>query len=204
MGKIWNVISLLLLGPQKGMTPWNGVGDVISFDWNHNNCVLCYSSRLILGMFESNGSFFFFFSPDRPTAEKTLVKNPPFKESTDCGLRIRIRRIYFTSWVSKTVLAHPRTKFGQVPPLPGIEWGLQYQDKTVWSMIINIKCCGQLWVWHMICGQTCDGLYHVAFYLSNFGIPLRLCKGGSSAPRSLQNSAPAPRSLSFLYHCSPN
>ncbi len=24
----------------------------------------------------------------------------------------------------------------------------------------------------MICGQTCDGLYHFAFYLVNFGIPL--------------------------------
>ncbi len=32
-------------------------------------------------------------------------------------------------------------------------------------------CCGQLWVWHMICGQTCDGLYHFAFCLVNFGIP---------------------------------
>ncbi len=33
----------------------------------------------------------------------------------------------------------------------------------------NIKecCCGQLWVWHMICGQTCDGLYHFAFCLVN-------------------------------------
>ncbi len=32
-------------------------------------------------------------------------------------------------------------------------------------------CCGQLWVWHMICGQTCDGLYHFVFYLVNLGIP---------------------------------
>ncbi len=32
-------------------------------------------------------------------------------------------------------------------------------------------CCSQLWVRHMICGQTCDGLYHFAFYLINFGIP---------------------------------
>ncbi len=24
----------------------------------------------------------------------------------------------------------------------------------------------------MVCGQTCDGLYHFAFYLVNFGIPL--------------------------------
>ncbi len=34
-----------------------------------------------------------------------------------------------------------------------------------------MHCCGQLWVRHMICGQTCDGLYHIAFYLVNFGIP---------------------------------
>ncbi len=32
-------------------------------------------------------------------------------------------------------------------------------------------CCGQLWVWHMVCGQTCDGLYNFAFYLVNSGIP---------------------------------
>ncbi len=36
---------------------------------------------------------------------------------------------------------------------------------------LHFSCCGQLWVWHMICGQTCDGLYHFAFYLVNFGIP---------------------------------
>ena len=34
--------------------------------------------------------FFFFFLPDRPTAEKTIVKNPPFKESTDCGLNVAL------------------------------------------------------------------------------------------------------------------
>ncbi len=32
-------------------------------------------------------------------------------------------------------------------------------------------CCGQLCVRQMICGQTCDGLYHFAFYLVNYGIP---------------------------------
>ncbi len=32
-------------------------------------------------------------------------------------------------------------------------------------------CCGQLWVRHMICHQTCDGLYHFAFCLINFGTP---------------------------------
>ncbi len=26
-------------------------------------------------------------------------------------------------------------------------------------------------VWHIVCGQTCDGLYHFVFYLINFGIP---------------------------------
>ncbi len=63
--KFWNVISLLLLlvGSQKGM---------------------CYSSRVILGMFVTNSSFF--HPTDRPTTEKPLVKNPPFKESTDCRL----------------------------------------------------------------------------------------------------------------------
>ncbi len=27
---------------------------------------------------------------------------------------------------------------------------------------------GQLWVWHIVCGQTCDGLYHFMFYLVIF------------------------------------
>ncbi len=31
-------------------------------------------------------------------------------------------------------------------------------------------CCGQLWVRHMICGQTCDGLYHFAFSLIVLGL----------------------------------
>ncbi len=37
---------------------------------------------------------------------------------------------------------------------------------------IKAMCCGQLWVRHMVCGQTWDGLYRFAFYLVNFGIPL--------------------------------
>ncbi len=32
--------------------------------------------------------------------------------------------------------------------------------------------CGQLWVWHIVCGQTCDGLDHVTFCLIIFGIPI--------------------------------
>ncbi len=36
---------------------------------------------------------------------------------------------------------------------------------------IFTSCCGQLWLGHMVCGQTCDGLYRFAFYLVNFGIP---------------------------------
>ncbi len=41
-------------------------------------------------------------------------------------------------------------------------------------MLMNISqyCRGQLWVWHIVCSQTCDGLYHFVFYLINFGIPL--------------------------------
>ncbi len=36
------------------------------------------------------------------------------------------------------------------------------------------QCCGQLWVWHIICGQTCDGLYHFAFYISILAVKLSL------------------------------
>ncbi len=40
-------------------------------------------------------------------------------------------------------------------------------------MIWNIALyCGQLWVWHIVCGQTCDGLYHFTFCLIIFGIPI--------------------------------
>ncbi len=35
------------------------------------------------------------------------------------------------------------------------------------EVIQHASCCGQLWVWHTVCGQTCDGLYHFAFYLVN-------------------------------------
>ncbi len=31
------------------------------------------------------------------------------------------------------------------------------------------RCCGQLWVRHMICSQTCDELYHFPFYLIVLG-----------------------------------
>ena len=31
-------------------------------------------------------------------------------------------------------------------------------------------CCGQLWVWHTVCGQTCDGLYHFVIYLVILGL----------------------------------
>ncbi len=27
------------------------------------------------------------------------------------------------------------------------------------------KCCGQLWVRHMFCCRTCDGLYHFTFFI---------------------------------------
>ncbi len=45
-----------------------------------------------------------------------------------------------------------------------------HQDtfSTIYTTRLYDKCCGQLWVWHMICGQTCDGLYHFAFCLVNF------------------------------------
>ena len=35
---------------------------------------------------------------------------------------------------------------------------------------VTTLCCGQLWVRHIICGQTCDGLYHFAFYLIILGL----------------------------------
>ncbi len=50
-----------------------------------------------------------------------------------------------------------------------------FYDYSMHNIVLeNIPhtCCGQLWVWHIVCGQTCDGLYHFAFYLVSFGIPL--------------------------------
>ncbi len=54
-----------------------------------------------------------------------------------------------------------------------IEWchsGIPHTDNihVIKTQSGNYGCCGQLWVWHMICGQTCDGLYHFAFYLTYF------------------------------------
>ncbi len=40
------------------------------------------------------------------------------------------------------------------------------------NLKLDPSCCGQLWVRHMICGQTCDGLYHFTFYLIGLGYPL--------------------------------
>ncbi len=66
---------------------------------------------------------------------------------------------------------------------------LTHDDNTFWRKPRNVpdhphnpycrnpafsSCCGQLWVWHMVCSQTCDGLYRFAFCLVNFGIPLGL------------------------------
>ncbi len=48
---------------------------------------------------------------------------------------------------------------------------VQYFLISKYGASVVEECCSQLWVWHMVCGQTCDGLYHFAFYLVNFGIP---------------------------------
>ncbi len=44
----------------------------------------------------------------------------------------------------------------------------------------NVWCCGQLWVRHMICGQTCDELYHFTFYLIVLEYPLDTQKSTKS------------------------
>ena len=64
----------------------------------------------------------------------------------------------------------------------GVDIGIVAMSETwcngLWELLrmeaisISHQCCGQLWVWHIVCGQTCDGLYHFVFYLINFGIPL--------------------------------
>ncbi len=42
--------------------------------------------------------------------------------------------------------------------------------KIFQQVILGVQmCCGQLWVRHMICGQTCDELYHFTFYLIVLG-----------------------------------
>ena len=47
----------------------------------------------------------------------------------------------------------------------------------------EMECCGQLWVRHMVCGQTCDRLYHFTFFLIVLGYPLDSIR--SSQPQSL-------------------
>ena len=51
------------------------------------------------------------------------------------------------------------------------------QKQMLYHILPNkgAACCGQLWVRHMICDQTCDGLYHFAFFIyspifTKFGI----------------------------------
>ncbi len=45
------------------------------------------------------------------------------------------------------------------------------------------RCCGQLWVRHMICGQTCDGLYHLAFCLTISTLAVKLSVSAIFYPR---------------------
>ncbi len=48
--------------------------------------------------------------------------------------------------------------------------GLDHNVKgnmTLFQTQSELDCCGQLWVWHIVCGQTCDGLYHFTFCLKS-------------------------------------
>ncbi len=47
---------------------------------------------------------------------------------------------------------------------------------------LDVICCGQLWVRHMICGQTCDGLYHFAL-LGSFILAVKLSVSAIFTPR---------------------
>ncbi len=44
---------------------------------------------------------------------------------------------------------------------PSIECSLTKFWKALKSLSLGRFCCGQLWVRHMICSQTCDELYHL-------------------------------------------
>ena len=68
---------------QAGISPYNGVEKVISLISIGTIIMMFYVIFQYFGMFIAHGSYFL---PDRPTAGKILVKNPPFKESTDCCL----------------------------------------------------------------------------------------------------------------------
>ncbi len=51
-------------------------------------------------------------------------------------------------------------------------WLLFWQSVATLGAGQHIKgCCGQLWVRHMICGQTCGDLYHFTFLLIVLGYP---------------------------------
>ncbi len=66
-------------------------------------------------------------------------------------------------------------------------------SRTFWN--VN-HYCGQLWVWHIVCGQTCDGLYHFTFCLIIFGkstksiLALKLSVSATITPGGLPQSLP--------------
>ena len=48
--------------------------------------------------------------------------------------------------------------------------------------------CGQLWVWHIVCGQTCDGLYHFTQKSTTPILALKLSVSATITPGGLPHS----------------
>ncbi len=76
-----------------------------------------------------------------------------------------------------------------------LDWN--YKWKTPKMDIMG--CCGQLWVRHMFCGQTCDELYHFTFFIARLGIPL-----GSQPIKFALARVPSLRLYSEIDHIHPS
>ncbi len=99
-------------------------------------------------------------------------------EAVSCSCNIQL----YNPAISSILVTMYSTKTSQVNSR--FSWKYWYQDQGFHGcrndsqylhripVAVVAWCCGQLWVWHMVCGRTCDGLYRFAFYLVNFGIPL--------------------------------
>ncbi len=102
-------IRLVSIRPRERYDPLKWGERCPFFDWNHNNHVLklCYISRLIFGMFVTNGSFL-----SRPTdcrkisCEKFAIQgiNRPSPELNLYFRTLRIYKWYWLLWTDKDFL----------------------------------------------------------------------------------------------------